>query len=181
MKRICMIFLVGFVSLNACQKNELDQELLELETPGPEEFFRAEVDGELFETRKAADIGGTVYPSWNTGVINFDFSGEMFDESKDHDSYKAFVFKICFYDGEGTYYTGTDKTVSWAMYWFDDELWENHYSYGNEPGEVVITNATEEFVEGSFQFEAYNPHLETTVRVEGEFGLRLESFEEYQQ
>ena len=93
--------------------------------------------------------------------------------------YNGFMFKVCFYDGPGVYHTGTDQTVSWAMYWEDFNLWENHYSYGNDPGVVTITGATEEFVKGTFEFEAYNPELDNMLYAVGEFGLKLESREQY--
>lgn len=181
MKKYYLILALGFVCLAACQKDELEEEIIQTEEleAVPEEYFRAEVDGESYEADDPSLIKGTVYPSYNSGVINFDFSGEWIDESKDIDFYKAFTFKVCFYDGPGTYYTGTTKTVSWAMYWSDYGLWENHYEYGNEPGTVVVTNATDKYVEGTFEFEAYNNYSETTVYVKGEFGLILESVEDY--
>lgn len=152
----------------------------------PQEYFRADIDGESFEAKDTANIRATVYPSYRTGVITFDFMGEVDQKSEEGEFDRGFNFKVCFYDGPGTYYTGTTKTVSWAYYWYSKgisefELWENHYAYGNEPGEVVVTNATDKFVEGTFEFEAYNEYRETTINVTGEFGIILQSEEDYNQ
>lgn len=173
--RKCYLMLVVGILFISCQKEEL-VETAELEV-SYEEYFKAEVDGVAFEIEDPAGIGGTIYPSHTTGIINFDFWGEIYDETKEVDYYTSFSFKVCFYDGPGTYYTGTDKTVSWADYWRDWELWENHYSYGVEPGEVIITKHTDDFVEGTFEYFAYNYDLDSTVYVTGEFGLLLEDFE----
>lgn len=181
MKKYYLILALGFIGVSACQKEETAEEILQTEELEalPEEYFRAEVDGQAFEADDPSLIKGTVYPSPNSGVINFDFSGEWADESQEVNFFKAFTFKVCFYDGPGTYYTGTKETVSWAMYWADYDLWENHWQNGNEPGTVTVTHATDKYVEGTFEFEAFSTDRETTVSVQGEFGLILESEEDY--
>ena len=196
MKKYCLIFAV-ILFLGSCEKDDLGEENLneenavdeqifesnEVNTTSSEEerpeFFRWKIDDEEYETTEGKHIKGTVYPSPDTGVITFDFSGEIVDNSKEVNFYKGFIFKVCFYDGVGTYYTGTTETVSWAMYWLDYELWENHYSYGNESGIVEVTAATDDYVEGSFGFEAYNPDLETNIYVDGKFKLNLETRTDY--
>lgn len=169
---------VGIIIIS-CQKEEMGEDkTAELEVLY-EEYFRAEVDGVVHEIEDSSGIGGTIYPSFNSGVINFDFWGEIYDETKEEDYYTGFTFKVCFYDGPGTYYTGTDKTVSWADYWEDFEIWENNYAYGLEPGEVFITKHEDDFVEGTFKYWAYNEYLDSTVYVQGEFGLLLEPFTDF--
>ena len=175
MKTHYLILAVGFFLFISCEKDEIE-EVSDLEV-APEEYFIAKVDGVTYEIEDPSGIAGIIYPSHTTGIINFDFWGESLDESKDVDYYTSFSFKVCFYDGPGTYYTGTDKTVSWAMYWSDWELWENHYIYNHDPGTVIITNHTDDFVEGTFEFVAYNENLETNVYVVGKFGLVLEPYE----
>lgn len=208
MKKYLLIFSVGIFLLGSCQKDDLDtkveDKLIEedsLKEPSDEpivepsgqqnenepeypeenraEYFRWKIDSTVYETTIGRHIRGTKYPSRNTGVINFDFKGEIINKGKDVDFYQAFNFKVCFYDGVGTYYTGTRQTVSWALYWHDNQLWENHYEYGNEPGVVEVTAATEEYVEGTFELEAYNTYLENMIYVEGEFSLNLETKEDY--
>lgn len=178
MKKFNLLLVVG-VMMCACQKEEVvEEENSEVEVEIIE-YFTAEVNGKIIEFTDPYLIKGTVYTSRNTGVINFDFSADFYDESLEVDFYKGFLFKVCFYDGPGTYNTGTTETVSWAMYFSDYALWENHYSYGNDPGIVVVTDATEDYVEGTFEFEAYNTHYENSVEVNGEFKLELESQEDY--
>lgn len=193
MKKYYLILVMGIIFIS-CQKEEIvevenseveivEQEIVELETQGQEvdyeEYFRAEVDGVVYEMNDPELIKGTVYPSRNSGVINFDFTGGFYDPTKEVDFYKEFNFKVCFYDGPGTYYTGTPHTASWAYVWFDYQYWENHYEYGNEPGEVIVTSSTNDYVEGTFEYKAYNEYLETTIHVKGEFGLILETPENY--
>lgn len=182
MKKYYWIILFGMF-LSACQSDEVisDPLLDDVFDAKPDfvEYFRAEVNSKEFEVFNAENIKGTVYPSEETGNINFDFLGEIFNEDRETDFYEGFNFKVCFYDGPGTYYTGTPETVSWAMYWHDFELWENHYALGTEAGIVTITKATDQIVEGTFSFQAYNIQLETSVEAEGEFGIILESKEVY--
>ena len=175
MKRCYLILAVGFLFLTSCENEEVTDNKAEVIS----EYFNFEVDGASFSVNDPDHIAGTVYESSDTGVINFDFFGEITSESSQDDIYRGLVFKVCFYDGPGTYYTGTDQTISWAFSWFDDQLWENHYSYGNDPGIVIITKASENFVEGSFEYEGYNPNLETNVLIKGNFGLKLESNNDY--
>ncbi|MCM4161538.1 hypothetical protein FHG64_11525 [Antarcticibacterium flavum] len=196
MKKFYLILAVGSLMFGACQKEELPEDSSVIiegvsesvqesteqageEEEGPAEYFKAKINGDLFEVEDPQLIKGTVYPSRNTGVINFDFSADGVDTSGEENVNMGFLFKVCFYDGPNTYYTGTTETVSWAMYWTDYGFWENHYAYGNEPGIVIVTNATDTFVEGTFEFEAYSSDTETTIEVEGEFGIRLESEEDY--
>ena len=185
MRNYYLVLMVVTLAIFSCEKDEAEENTGDAVATKelPLEYFRAEIDGRQLEAKDTALIAGTAYPSYNTGVINFDFSAWMKDEtaeSEAKDIYDGFMFKVCFYDGPGTYYTGTDKTVSWAMYWEGFELWENHYENGNPPGIVTITAATEDFVEGTFEFEAYNRELENTVYAVGEFGLKLESHDQYQ-
>ena len=190
MKKYYLILTVGFFSFFACHKAEIeinnieevnDTKIEEAIVTGemPAEYFRVEVNEDFFETENAANIKGTTYPSEQSGVINFDFMTIFQDPDKEVDFYKEFNFKVCFYDGPGTYYTGTPKTVSWAYLFSDYQYWENHYEYGNEPGEVIVTKATDNYVEGTFSYEAFNDHLDSTILVKGEFGLVLESKEDY--
>ncbi len=179
MKGYYLILTVGFLFLTSCQKDDVTDSNIEKNAEVIDEYFNFEVDGTSFSVKDPDHIAGTVYPSSNTGVINFDFFGEIISEFSEDNIYRGLVFKVCFYDGPGTYYTGTDQTVSWAFSWFDDELWENHYSYGNDPGIVIITSATENFVEGTFEYEGYNSNLETNILIKGNFGLELESQEHY--
>lgn len=178
MKKYYLVLAVGFFILGACQKDEMVEESAELELV-PEEYFRAEVDGVHYKVTDPEAIGGTVYPSYESGIINFDFFAEINDGSSDSDLYKSFTFKVCFYDGPGTYQTGTNKTVSWAGYWEGWNYWEDNYAYDTEPGEVTVTEVTGDFVEGTFEFEAYSEDTETTISVIGEFGLLLEAEEDY--
>lgn len=171
------MLVVGLLFIS-CQTEEMAEDNIAGLEILYEEYFRAEVDGVAYEIEDPEGIGGTIYPSHTTGIINFDFWGEIFTEPVTVDYYTAFSFKVCFYDGPGTYYTGTDKTNSWSDYWDDWEIWENHYSYGLEPGEVVITSHTDDFVEGTFEFNAYNVNLDSTVYVIGEFGLLVEPLDE---
>ncbi|GAA4308348.1 hypothetical protein GCM10023115_37120 [Pontixanthobacter gangjinensis] len=207
MKNYIMIFSVGLFMLFSCQEGELDtgveEKLVNENTTnetvngGPTEnsgeqdsddttdseeeraeFFWWEIDSTKFETTIGKHIAGTIYSSKDTGVINFDFFGEIIGEAQDS-TYNGLLFKVCFFDGEGIYYTGTRETVSWAIYWDNFDMWENHYSFGNEPGVVEVTKATDEYVEGTFEFEAYNPDLENMIFVKGGFSLNLESTEDY--
>lgn len=178
MKKFFLILVMGIV-FTSCQKEEMaEEETAELEVE-IEEYFRVEIDGVSYEFKDPEFIKGTIYPSRNSGVINFDFMALFYDDTKEVDFYKEFNFKVCFFDGPGTYYTGTTNTVSWAYFFSDYQYWENHYEYGNEPGEVTVTNAGDEYVEGTFRYEAYNDHLDSQVNVSGEFGLILETPEEY--
>lgn len=175
------MLVVGILFIS-CQKEEIVEEVTaELETDEIiyEEYFRVEIDGESYEFEDPDLIKGTVYPSRNTGIINFDFTGIFDDSTKKVGFYKEFNFKVCFYDGPGTYYTGTPNTASWAYFFADYNYWENHYEFGNEPGEVVVTKATDDVVEGTFEYEASNDNPESTVYVKGEFGLILESPNDY--
>ena len=169
--------------LSSCQSDEVTSDPLldDIFDARPDfvEYFRAEINGENFEVKNGNFIKGTVYASDDTGNINLDFLAEIFNEELETDFYEGFNFKVCFFDGLGTYYTGTTETVSWAMYWYDFEFWENHYSLGTEAGKVTITKATDQTVEGTFSFEAYNNQLENTILAEGEFGILLESREQY--
>ena len=64
------------------------------------------------------------------------------------------MFKVCFYDGPGTYNTGTEKTISWDIYREGFELWENHYENGNPPG---------------IKRKGYLKHLQLIARPQGKY------------
>lgn len=177
MKDCYLILIVVGLFFCSCQKDDLSAD--KTDVIENEEYFTFEIDGTTFSVEDPDHIAGTVYPSSDTGVINFDFFGELTPEYSVNDIYRGLIFKVCFYEGPGTYFTGTDQTVSWAYIWIDSELWENHYNYGNDPGVVIIKNATNNFVEGTFEYEGYNPNLETTILVEGNFGLKLESLYDF--
>jgi len=180
-KNFFTLFIVIF--LGACQGDEVTNDPLldDIYDAKPDfvEYFRAEINGENFEVLNGDQIKGTVYPSDDTGNINFDFLAEISKKELETDFYEAFNFKVCFFEGPGTYFTGTRETVSWAMYWYDFELWENHYAFGTEPGTVTITKFTDQVVEGTFSFEGFNNQLENTILAQGEFGIILESKEVY--
>lgn len=178
----CYLMLVVGILFISCQKEEMvEEKTAELKTDEIiyEEYFRVEIDSVKHEFKDPDLIKGTAYPSRNSGIVNFDFTGIFDDPTKEVGFYKEFNFKVCFYDGPGTYYTGTPDTASWAYFFSDYQYWENHYEFGNEPGEVVVTNATDEYVEGTFEYEAYNDYLNSTVYVKGEFGLILETPQDY--
>ncbi|MDX1760651.1 MAG: hypothetical protein R3218_00695 [Christiangramia sp.] len=143
------------------------------------EYFRAEVNGENFEILNGDYIKGTIYTIDDAGNINLDFLGEISKQGLDEDFYEAFNFKITLFDGPGTYYTGTTENLSFALYWYDFDFWENHYALGTEPGVVTITRAGDRVIEGSFSFEGYNNQLENKILAEGEFGIILEPKEIY--
>ena len=190
MKKYYIILTVGFFSFFACEKAEIEiNNTEEVIAPKfeqgvdtgvmPAEYFRVEVDEDFFETESAANIKGTTYPSDHSGVINFDFFMMFEDPNLEVGFSKEFNFKVCFFDGPGTYYTGTPYTASWAYFFSDYHYWENHHEFGHEPGEVIVTKATKNYVEGTFSYEAYNRELDSTAIVKGEFGLVLESREDY--
>ena len=170
---------VGIFLIVSCQNDDNEKNITEKNTTEFVEYFNFEIDGVNFAVNDSDHIAGTVYPSDETGVINFDFFGEIPAISSEENVYRGVFFKVCFYDGPGTYYTGTDETISWAFNWTDSEIWENHYNYENEPGIVIITSANNSFVEGTFEYEGYNPNLETETLVKGNFGLKLETPEDY--
>ena len=175
MKKQYLFLAVGLFIFGACQKDEISEENLEIEDK-PVEYFTASIDDREFDAKDPELIGGYAYPSQDSGIINFDFSADVYDGE---DFIQSLNFKVCFYDGPGTYETGTKKTVSWAFYWFGDGYWENHWMYGNPPGQVIVTKADDSFVEGTFEFEAYNEETENTIHVKGKFGVLLEKPEHW--
>jgi hypothetical protein len=114
-------------------------------------------------------MGGTIYPSPESGIITLDFYGGIEDEK----NFEALDFKICYFDGPGTYYTGTTSSVSWADYYQNMNVWYNDYTL-EDPGIVIVTEHTERFVEGTYEFNAYNYDDESYIHVVGEFKVLLE-------
>lgn len=169
MKRCLYLFLLVCFSLFSCEKEETEtiQESEDLLTS--QEYFRAEIDGKSFEVHDLELMMGTIYPSPTSGIITFDFLGAIDD--KEH--YEEINFKVCFYDGPGTYYTGTTSSVSWADYYLNSEYWYNDYTL-EDPGLVVVTEDDGEYITGTFDFNAFNYDDESIVHVVGEFKVLLE-------
>lgn len=170
MKKWIYIILFTCVGLTSCEKESTDE--LEIESEAllaSEEYFRAEINDRPFEVIDSETMGGTIYPSPLSGVITFDLYGEIIDG----DDYEGLNFKLCFYDGPGTYYTGVTSSVSWADYYHNWDAWFNDYTL-EDPGTVIVTKQTEKFIEGNFEFNAFNYEDESYVHVEGEFKVLLE-------
>lgn len=169
MKRLICLMFFTCLGLTSCEKENTD-ELLEAEDLlASQEYFRAEINNKSFEVTDPETMGGTIYPSPNSGIITFDFYGGIEEE----DNFEALDFKICFFDGPGTYFTGTTSSVSWADYYQNLDVWYNDYTL-EDPGTVIVVNQTENFVEGTFDFNAYNYDDESYVHVVGEFKVLLE-------
>lgn len=169
MKKWIYIIFFTCVGLTSCEK-ENTEELLESEDLlVSQEYFRAKINGKDFEVTDPEKMGGTIYPSPLSGIMTFDLYGW----TEEGDDYEELNFKICFYDGPGTYYTGVTTSVSWADYYKNWDFWFNDYRL-EDPGQVVVEEQTEIFISGTFQFNAYNYEAESFVNVEGEFKVLLE-------
>lgn len=170
MKRWIFLSLWFSTIFVACEKKSAEDELLDSENLlASQEYFRAEINGEPFEVTDPETMGGTIYPSPNSGVITFDLYGAI--EEEDH--FEALDFKICFFEGPGTYYTGTTTSVSWADYYLNWDMWYNDYTL-KDPGTVTVSTHSEKFIEGTFEFNAFNYEQESYVHVTGEFKVLLE-------
>lgn len=170
MKKWIYVFLFMCLPFYSCEEENADDLLQESEELiATEEYFRAEINGRSFEVTDPEAMGGTIYPSPESGIITFDLYGGI----EEGESYEGLDFKICFFKGPGTYYTGTTTSVSWADYYHDSGAWYNDYRL-EDPGVVTVTEHTEEFVQGTFIFNAYNYEDESYVNVEGEFKVLLE-------
>ena len=169
MKKWIYIIFFTCVGLTSCEK-EKTEELLESEDLlASQEYFRAQINDKSFEVTDPETMGGTIYPSPESGVITFDLYGGI----EEGDNYEGLDFKICFYDGPGTYYTGTTTSVSWADYYNNWDAWYNDYRL-EDPGIVVVEEHTEKFISGIFVFNAYNYEDESFINVEGDFKVLLE-------
>ncbi|GAB2760638.1 DUF6252 family protein [Salinimicrobium soli] len=169
MRKWVYIIFFTCVGLTSCEK-ENTEELLESEDLlASQEYFRAKINGKDFEVTDPENMRGFVYPDPRSEIMTFDLIGWR----EEGDDYEELNFKICFYDGPGIYYTGVTTSVSWADYyknwdtWFNDPLLE-------DPGQVVVEEQTENFISGTFQFNAYSYEIESFVYVEGEFKVLLE-------
>lgn len=163
MKKYYLI-LLGIL-LIGCEKEEIT-EVAALEAPT--EYFNAEIDGKEFTVTDPETIGGMVYLSPNQ-VRTFDFWGATGTE----DDHESITFMICFFEGPGTYYPGNDYNNSYGDYWLSWHLWSTAYPH-MEPGEVIVTEQTEDFVEGTFKITGYNDEDDSYVEIQGEFGVLLE-------
>lgn len=169
MKKWIYTLVLSCAALISCDKENPEELLNSEDLLASQEYFRAEINGKPFEVTDPATMGGTIYPSPESGVITFDLYGVI----EKGDDYEELNFKICFFDGPGTYYTGTTSSVSWADYYLNWEMWFNDYTL-EDPGTVIVTAHTEKFIEGTFEFNAYNYEQESYVSVVGEFKVLLE-------
>lgn len=162
MKRIFILSMLAICSCYSCQKEEIAEQA-HLQAP---EYFSAKINGVDFLLTDPEEIGGSVYPGPGSKVRTFDFWGER--EAKYY--HEAIVFKIRFYKGPGTYYTGNNYNISYADY---RDAWYNDYRL-EDPAEVIIIKASETFIEGTFAFTAFNYKTSDFVNIEGSFGVALE-------
>lgn len=169
MKRIVTLSLLAICLCSSCEKEGLPTENDEQANLQIPEYFSAKINGVDFFLTDADAIGGTVYFNPESGLITFDFWGQK--EEKFY--YEAIKFTICSYNGPGTYYTGNTRDVSVVDYLVNLEAWKNDYRL-KDPGEVIISKASNSFVEGSFVFKALNYQTSDFVRIEGNFGVALE-------
>lgn len=172
MKKWIYIILFTCVGLTSCEKENTEELVDPEDLLASQEYFRAEIDGKGFEVIDSETVGGTIYPSLETQVITLEIYGIL--EKEKPEDYEGLFFMICFFDGPGMYYTGNDYNNSYADYINGDlNLWSNSYPQ-LDPGKVAILEHTEDFVEGTFEFKAYNEYDDSYVDIIGEFKILLE-------
>ena len=170
MKKWIYLVLFACTSLISCEKeNEDELELNSEEFLASQEYFRAQINEKPFEVLDPETMGGFIYPSPTSGIMTFDLYGTIWEG----DNYEELNFKICFYDGPGIYHTGTGNTVSWADYYINWRMWFNDSNL-EDPGTVIVTKQDDNFIEGTFDFNAYNYEEDSFVHVTGEFKVLLE-------
>lgn len=169
MKKWFYLIFFTCVGVASCEKENTEEILGSEDLLAAQEYFRAQINDSSFEVTDPETMGGTIYPSPKSGIMTFDLYGGI----KEGDDYEGMDFKICFYDGPGTYYTGTTSSVSWADYYHNWEAWYNDYRL-EDPGVVIVEEQTDKFISGTFEFNAYNYEDESFVHVEGDFKVLLE-------
>lgn len=182
MKRLIPCLLLAGLMF-ACNKEEISEQLNEKEASDPveeiqqtenNEYFNAVVDSADVSTDFIAEDPEYIAADYFTNPESGITSLTIYGTTSESDS-KTILFMLCFYDGAGTYHTGTNMTNSYAYYWGGNYIWYCDPGMG-DPGTVTISFADKHFVEGSFNINnySYEPEMsEKSIRISGEFGANI--------
>ncbi|MDG4949836.1 DUF6252 family protein [Weeksellaceae bacterium KMM 9724] len=154
---ILLSFLLAF-SMSACSSD--DDAGGDGWSSGSSYYMRAKIDGTDWVASEESVDYDDVY-----AVLEGEYlliAGETED--------KSITIAIGNYSGPGTYYVGQNEDDFGAMAYYEintDHFWSNNFSTQElgdlEKGKLVVTSDNGDVIQGSFNFNAYNPNGSPSV------------------
>lgn len=164
---------VWIMVLVSCEPGSIEEETdtgtILNEAMADGEYIELAVNGEQFSISDPGKIFAEVQTNVDSGVTSLVLAGEIGENEL------VFLLVVCFFDGPGTYITGTRNTMSGTELYMDGQVWLCSRS-SRDPGMVLITSADEHFIEGNFKIRGFNSELKNYVVQEGEFRVERREF-----
>lgn len=172
LKLMSLFLVAGLFIFSSCKKDEEGTN----NTNVAQGVISAKVDGNLVSTASMTGIANLVE---NIGTLTL--QGNTAGTNS-----KAFVMMINGFDGAGTYAIGGENSIAVNASYTEiavnmnnpmdtkTETWQAPYTGGAEVGKITVTEITDTYVKGTFEFKAKNSKDNSIKNItEGAFNLKL--------